>query len=1063
MVVLLLRKIIAHLLALILLILSVGVAAADNDTYVYSAKITNISAERVRLSFTGSGRNTPVSVNFKLGAVSVSSYYDSAKIYTQGKTAYMSVPDGEEFLLTCVLNTKTGEIGVFFNTEFCVCAQYNSLKNITPQPTWFLNSISSDSVNDESTVKIIESENFYLSEKPQSVSVESADTSQILLKADAPVFYDEILKIKVFDENNDAVKICDVIKNSNYVQLKFAKELNLNKKYTVSGEEICDIYGRSFSFSKDFTATSKGELSEGKSPVFSQEVRDILDFEAVKKWRTESDFLGDNPGMTQEDLSIKSIYEEQSFAATLSGEKKSNGNYSIKWDNHPYYPTLSAKMDADFAGANELKLWIYSEKATNEKIMLNLVCDNPKTLWKDGYFYPIIIDFTGEKEISIPLKDFFRFNEPMEISNVSQIYFSAKMFELTPNPETVIYIDNIRAVYNEEYPITPHTKIYKKDTDNHRGTVYDWSLLNHDFPEVQNSADINTEQNTVIKYKPYYKTERAIYGYFPKYAPAVPSFDKDGNAYFYKNGRILWLDDKGKWNVVDLEKEFLNHWGDRGYYFSIYDQMSGDETVIRFDDDGGVYVAMTVYSIPYLFYSPDSMESWKCYNISRSTGISTEIASSSYIRFERIEAHNQDASKNPPAFIYGNYLVIPQKDGEAGLSFKSVKYGEKMLGHNNHSGDGNSLITIGNNIYIVYAKYDENLSEEEKSALPDENSRANALSWVDDGVTFYSKDGTKAYIKRINRETLEMSEPVFAGYGGHTQDDHNWPNMTVDSAKRLHVFVNGHHDPIYYSYTLYGEDLTQWSEPILFSKSKDDSYASILTDKDDTIYVLTRDSGRGYHFDLSLYTKKKGETAFTHDYLVQRTFAYYKVWRNRMALDPVTNKIYVFYYSQSGAEELFKDNFDAFIYTWPDKERLFIQQKGVPAFGEEKRWYNTTIDDSGFEGVVLVSSDGAKTFNLAQTSDFKGKSKYFCEILGVSFEKTHAEVTIKSTKTADVNVFLGAYNDAGKLVSITKKEKGLTVGENNSVTFENISGAKNVKAFLWESDLKPLAEFKGNE
>ena len=1308
------KKILAYILSFILTFLSMGVFAIGEGIYIYNAKITNINADRVRLSLTGSGRNLPVGINFVYGTVSLSGYYTSAKVYTEGKSAYMSVPDGEEFLFTLRLNTTSGEVSVFINSEPCISAQYNIFKNIAPSPTWFLNNNSSSAIADDTSVKISDAESFYLSSSSQNISAINAYDTEISLKFNHPLSYDEILKIKASDSSGENVKICDISKTSENVTLKFSKKLNTGEKYTISGEEISDIYGESFSFSKEFIPSAKDntkkialyqyddfggytytngvilentkkeqiatatgnvkskdgasidtlwtftagtslaqigletvtknakddtalyisqkgsaswnntrfavrqdvakkiytdgyryavlkadikngtssqdvvpgirffrseELDLSKKMVAGQEInqygwneyifiidRDdkcinvvingvlapnsvtptdyfnnfaglnhsgfsvcnyasptaetkiwfddvslygansleaviekgeaeniltdkrgekisftteftnaensalsscnakILDFETPETWRTETDFLGDNPDMPQSDLAINSKYEEQTYNMPYVTEKKSSGNYALKWDNHPYYPTLSAKLESlNIMGKNEVKFWIYSEKITRETIMLYLVCDNPKTLWKDGYFYPVVIDFMGEKEISIPLKDFYRFNEPTDFSYVSQIHFAAKMFENTPNPETVIYLDNIRFSYNEDYPLTPFAKIYTKKSDNHRGTVYDWSLLNHNFPEVQKNAEINTDENTFIRYDAYYKAERALYGYFPKYAPSVPSFDSKGNAYFYKSGRILWLDDKGKWNTVDLEKEFLKHWGDRGYYFSIYDQMSSDETVIRFDDDGGVYVAMTVYAVPYLFYSADGMESWKCYNLSRSTGISTENASSQYIRFERIEAHNKDAGKFPPAIIYGNYVLIPQKTEADGLTFKTVKYGENMLGHNNHSGDGNSVITIGNNIYVVYAKYGDYLTTDEKNALPDENSSANQLTWVDDGVTFYSKDGTKAFIRRINRETLEVSAPVFAGYGGHTQDDHNWPNMTVDSEKRLHVFVNGHHDPIYYSYTLNGVDLSAWSEPILFSKAKDDSYASIVTDKDDTIYVLTRDSGRGYHFDLSLYTKKKNETTFTHDYLVQKRFAYYKVWRNRLSLDPVSNKLYVCYYSQSGSEELFKEHFDAYIYTWPDKERYFIKRNGIPAYGENKRWYDTTIDDSGFEGTVLVSSDSGKTFNLAQTSDFKGQNRQICETLAVSFKENVAEVKIKSNKNVTANVFLGVYDDGGKLIDILKQPKSLTIGDDNTVTFENLTGAKNVKAFLWDDKLTPFAEMKESE
>lgn len=68
--------------------------------------------------------------------------------------------------------------------------------------------------------------------------------------------------------------------------------------------------------------------------------------------------------------------------------------------------------------------------------------------------------------------------------------------------------------------------------------------------------------------------------------------------------------------------------------------MFHDETVIRFDQDGGVYVGLTVYEQAYLLYSPDGMLSWQGYYLLRETGKTTGTA---YLRFERIEGGNTEA------------------------------------------------------------------------------------------------------------------------------------------------------------------------------------------------------------------------------------------------------------------------------------------------------------------------------------------------------------------------------------------------------------------------------------
>ncbi len=52
--------------------------------------------------------------------------------------------------------------------------------------------------------------------------------------------------------------------------------------------------------------------------------------------------------------------------------------------------------------------------------------------------------------------------------------------------------------------------------------------------------------------------ECALYGYFPQYTPAVPSFDCKGHVYILKNGIIQYLSSGGEWLTVDLKKFFLS-------------------------------------------------------------------------------------------------------------------------------------------------------------------------------------------------------------------------------------------------------------------------------------------------------------------------------------------------------------------------------------------------------------------------------------------------------------------------------------------------------------------------
>lgn len=1049
-------------MAVVVFALQLTVVSGASDIYVYRASITNTGMEQIRLSLTGKATEKPVVIDFKNGRLALQSYYYSAARRTRGQHAYFSVPDGETFTFVCVLEAESGTLRLSVNGEEYLQAVYSNYIGVEPQYVWYANS-SSTAVSSESTVTISEEKSFLAEQEPQSVSLASCSVAEAALQLAVPASYSELLKLKVTDENENNVALCDIVKDETGATLKFKSALEPGTTYTVSGRGLYDIYGREFSFSESFVPQTEGTVAVGQSIVFSEETEKILNFETEKVWRTEADLLGKNPDFTLNELTVELTngtggYEAQAYAAPLSAEHKNSGSYAIRWDRHHFYPTLSAELPAtDWTGANLLRLWLYSEQATNETVMLTVYSDNPNTLWKDGYTFPILIDFAGEKELAIPLEDFYRLNEPTGFSNVTGIYFAAKMFDQIPNPETVLYIDNIRIEYDEDYMLTPRPGVYKKEVSNRHAAVFDRELLNHSFPEVQTVAGIDTETDRYISYQPYHKAEYALYGYYPRYAPAVPSFDNEGNAYILKNGFIQYLTDDGVWLTVDLEAVYLKLFPHHEFRFSISDEMFQDETVVRFDSDGGVYVALTVYEQAYLLYSPDRMQTWQGYYLLRETEKTTGTA---YVRFERIEAHNTAAGEKPPVFLlYGKgtgHLVIPEKTESGTLSFTAVTYGENVVSPAAHSGDGNALISVGDNIYLVYSKYAANLTEAEAAALPAEDAAANQLSWTKDGTTHYSKNGTAAYIRQYSRETGVLSEPVFAGYGGSAADDHNWPVITVDSEKRLHVMVNGHHNPIYYTHTLNRDDISAWSEPVLFGG--DDSYASLLTDKNDTMYVITRNSGRGYRFDLVLYKKAKGETEFTKEYLVQRIFAFYNVWRNRMSYDPASGKIYVNYFSQSSHFEVGKEGYDTYLYTYPHLERRFLKQESTPPSNIDTRpikWYQTVERGGGSEGVVLVSEDGS-AFELATTADFKGRAVTPVSIVGITQASGSTTVQIHSASVnEEAEVFLALYAD-GQLEQVLRQPVTLAEGETADVSFAVTTAGKTVRAFLWDEALKPL-------
>lgn len=180
-----------------------------------------------------------------------------------------------------------------------------------------------------------------------------------------------------------------------------------------------------------------------------------------------------------------------------------------------------------------------------------------------------------------------------------------------------------------------------------------------------------------------------------------------------------------------------------------------------------------------------------------------------------------------------------------------------------------------------------------------------------------------------------------------------------------------------------------------------------------------------------------------------------------MTLNPITGALYINYRSQSSSVQLFKDEYDAFLYTWPELERRFLKTGAPPkgtAHTDEGRYvpYNTMDSDSGREGVVLISNDGGASFRLAKTSDFKANQGNLAEIVSLSVSED--SVTVKSAGLSEdalsAYVFLAFY-EGEQLVGTKSEMIELRAGAEQSVRFPRQKATK-VRAFLWSSDLMPL-------
>jgi hypothetical protein len=794
------------------------------------------------------------------------------------------------------------------------------------------------------------------------------------------------------------------------------------------------------------------EESTAPSAPSAASVADTFGFETEGAWSSEAFLLDTNPTFNEAELLVSQTgsLSELNGGVKLSTAYVQQGTYSGRWANHPYYPTIATRnVPPNWSQYNTVSFSIYSEVATNESVSMLVFSDNPATSWKEFYSYTFQVDWTGWKMFELPFAAFMAYGDPAGWNSVQAIYYSAKVFDAQPNPNTVLYLDDISlhdrsageletllaksittpedivhyyVRYPEgsgfenmrlddyllyvnntlEYPTASsgrqlelaaeneslmlkygsatsavYTPEQFVDTRIRIGTahdiVIDESVMNHVYSELSTAAP------APISYEPYWKTERALYGYYPKFNPSQVSIAPDGSRYLkIGNSRIeVYNEEKDQWLALDIEPVYERYvteelgWSE----FRHRDDGAFNDVNIRFDNDGGAYILAVIQRIlndgsrgefaGLLLYSNDHLKSWQVYNLPHP-----------FAKFENVEANNREALDRPPVITMHNgfpdmnnqgaYLLLPAKnvDGTLDLS-EYIKYAEGVIDTSpKHSGDSNIALTRGGKVYLVYG-----VMELENAPPIPANHPAESVSWTKGATTYYSKNGVPAYVVSYDLTTRQLSSPVFVGFGGRAIDNHNWPVLSVDSEGTLHAFINGHHDPVMYATSTSPEDISSWSTPEMIGTAI--SYASTVIDADDTVYLISRDSARNYKFDLTLHRKKAGQAWEPVMFLIQRNRAFYEVWNHKLSLDPYTGKLYLTYYSQSRQVQVFKDEYDALQYMWPDRQRL-IDPAGintpVGAANAAVKKYQM-LNPKPSEPVTLVSDDGGDTWHLAVTED----------------------------------------------------------------------------------------------
>jgi hypothetical protein len=513
--------------------------------------------------------------------------------------------------------------------------------------------------------------------------------------------------------------------------------------------------------------------------------------------------------------------------------------------------------------------------------------------------------------------------------------------------------------------------VYKQTT-----VPFDPCILNHTFPETANNVTVYTP----ITEKAYFRSERALFSYYPRFQPSYTSFGLDGTPYLkYGSYIIQTRNSQGQWQYQDIGPVIDNYIKNTlGYAdYSFDNQGFSDEVTVRFDKDGDAYIAFDIATflasgssgpnLTLLLHSHDQMATWTVYRLPLGY---------TFVRFEKLDWNNTDCLNRPPVLLLSTYLypypwssiyiIVPEKqaDGTLKIPTSPLKIADYGVAFGCHSGDGNQAITHGNQVFIVYAM-DKNWP-----TIPNLTSQPqyNTVYSYYGGNTGYCRNGEPSFARVYDVNAKTLSDPVFLGWGGHVIDEHNWPTITMDTNGYLHVILNGHDEPFFYTKSLQPYSITGgWTAPVIVSDG--DTYATLNCDRNNTLYAVTRCCRRGYYFEIALLRKKSNESSFEAEkYLRTPYTAYYRNWISKMSVDTTTNRLFLTYYSQSNAVQLMLNDYNAYINIWRDREKGYvIALNGVLPTSTN---YVTSYFGVPTEMCTLISSNGGDTWHLAVTNDF---------------------------------------------------------------------------------------------
>jgi hypothetical protein len=417
--------------------------------------------------------------------------------------------------------------------------------------------------------------------------------------------------------------------------------------------------------------------------------------------------------------------------------------------------------------------------------------------------------------------------------------------------------------------------------------------------ELSLADTIYSTSNNPIIHQSFFRHESDVYQYRPNFEPNPISFDLSNRPVMLTtDGKLQILNKNSEWlriNLIDQVRESLSSQGIVWSGEFVWNHQAQNKVV--FDADGHAYALLNCskpgslvkdgrdFSSGLLLYSQDGGLHWTAYPLRLDEPHPAAFTYGKGARLEFQDGHNRIQGP-PPILIFGKgsylvdprtnrgrqgnvvdkahttaHLLLPEKleNGRLNVDIRNaVRIEQNGLFADLHSGAGNTMLSVGEKIYLVYAAFNNRTAVRNGRRINVEPCTI----------------GTPNYLVVFNRTTQTLSERRLLGCAGKfdsavdpAPNVHNQPAIKIDSRGFLHVVLGAHHDNFLYLKSVRPHDVTEWNRPEIVGEAKRGpapnyaklsrnaragsyTYVGLICDLNDRIHIVARWAGIGYNFRL---------------------------------------------------------------------------------------------------------------------------------------------------------------------------------------------------------------------